>query len=563
MRIIALIMLLCLTQTLFTQTTKTIKPKPNKATVYLTGAEIGYLETLTLPAGSNEIIIEGVSPYVDENTISAFFKGGLVIDTKKSLRYPEPPKNPALEDKYGKYIARINDSLEELVYLIKDCTNKQGSYQRERNLLLNNRLIRGEFARDSIALLKSSLDLLRLRLTNIDEEELMQERKLNKHYKLQAKLNERKIYYQLLQSEGTPIINPDMYNPIYQIIVTIENEVAVTGTLSLKYYVAQAGWMPIYDIQAASGKEKIQLVYRAQVYQNTGLDWKDVALTLSTSNPAIGNTKPVLSEWNLYFGYPESYIDKMNKAKTPAALNYNNNMNYKSLEKKSLALESNTDMMDDAGVPAIPVFTVDDNFLRTEYDIKTRYAIASDNKAHNVIINNVEIPVDLAYMAVPKLDKDAFLMGKVVNWEDLNLIPGAAKIYFDDSYIGTTTIDPVSTKDTLYINLGRDRSIIVKRQNVKEKCKEQMVGEFKMVSKTIEITVRNTKAIGLAFEIEDQIPITIDPGIKITLGDNDGAIYNEVTGKLTWKINIKPKDTKKIRFTYEVKYPKDKFIQGL
>jgi uncharacterized protein (TIGR02231 family) len=154
-------------------------------------------------------------------------------------------------------------------------------------------------------------------------------------------------------------------------------------------------------------------------------------------------------------------------------------------------------------------------------------------------------------------------MGKVVNWEDLNLIPGAAKIYFDDSYIGTTTIDPISTKDTLYINLGRDRSIIVKRQNVKEKCKEQLVGEFKMVSKTIEITVRNTKAIGLAFEIEDQIPITIDPAIKITLGDNDGAIYNEVTGKLTWKINIKPKDTKKIRFTYEVKYPKDKFIQGL
>jgi uncharacterized protein (TIGR02231 family) len=252
----------------------------------------------------------------------------------------------------------------------------------------------------------------------------------------------------------------------------------------------------------------------------------------------------------------------MNKAKTPAAANYNN-MNYKSLEKKSLHLESNADMMDDAGVPAVPIFTVDDNFLRTEYDIKTRYSIASDNKAHNVIINNVEVPVDLAYMAVPKLDKDAFLMGKVVNWEDLNLIPGAAKIYFDDSYIGTTTIDPVSTKDTLYINLGRDRSIIVKRQNVKEKCKEQLVGEFKMVSKTIELTVRNTKAIGLAFEIEDQIPITIDPGIKITLGDNDGAIYNEVTGKLTWKINIKPKDTKKIRFTYEVKYPKDKFVQGL
>lgn len=561
MKIIQFIVLFSVVFTTNAQTTKTIKPKPNKAIIYLSGAEIGYLETLSLPAGSSEITIEGVSPYVDENTISAYFKGGLVIDTKKSLRYPEPPKNPALEDKYGKFIIRISDSLEELVYLIKDCTNKQGTFQRERTLLLNNRLMRGEFARDSLALLKSTLDLLRMRLTNIDEEELSIERKINKYYKLQEKLNERKTYYQLLQSEGTPIINPDMYNPIYQIIVTIETEQAVTGNLSLKYYVAQAGWMPIYDIQAVSGKDKIQLVYRAQVYQNTGLDWKDISLTLSTSNPSIGNTKPVLSEWNLYFGYPNSYINEMNKAKAPA-MNYNN-LNYKSLEKKSLQLDTKEDNIDDAGVPAIPVFTVDDNFLRTEYDIKTRYSIASDNKAHNVIINNVEVPVSLAYLTVPKLDKDAFLMGKVVNWEDLNLIPGAAKIYFDESYIGSTTIDPVSTKDTLYINLGRDKSIIVKRQNVKEKCKEQLAGDFKTVSKTIEITVRNTKSIALGFEIEDQIPITTDPNIKITLGDNDGAIYNEVTGKLVWKVNIKPKDTKKLRFTYEVKYPKDKFIQGL
>ncbi len=563
MKIIPFMVLFNLSFVINAQTTKTIKPRPVKATVYLSGAEISYLETLNLPIGNHEITIEGVSPYVDENTISAYFKGGIVIDTKKSLRYPEPPKNPTLEDKYSKYINRISDSLEELAYLIKDCTNKQSGFQRERTLLLNNRLIKGEFNRDSLALLKSTLDLLRTRLTNIDEEELLIERKVSRFYKTQKNLNHRKTYYQLLQSEGSPMINPDMYNPIYQIIVTIETEQAVVGTLNLKYYVAQAGWMPTYDIQALSGKDKIQLIYRAKVTQNTGLDWKDINLTLSTSNPAIGNTKPILSEWNLYFGYPNSYIDQLNSGKPKAAMNYNNNMNYKSLEKKSIHLDSIEVSTDDEGTPAIPVFTVNDNFLRTEYEIKTRYTILSDNKAHNVIINNAEIPVALAYMAAPKLDKDAFLMGKVVNWEDLNLIPGAAKIYFDESYIGTTSIDPVSTKDTLYINLGRDKSIIVKRQNVKEKCKEQLVGDYKVVSKTIEITVRNTKAISLNFEIEDQIPITTDPNIKISMGENDEAAYNAITGKLTWKINIKPKDTKKVRFTYEVKYPKDKFIPSL
>lgn len=553
--------------TTFAQAPKTIKPRPVKAIVYLSGTELSYLETLSVPAGTTEIIFEGVAAGLDPNSISAYFKGGMVIDTRKTYRYPEIPKNPALENKYGKIIQRITDSLEDLYFIKKDYENKTRMYETERELLLNNRLIKGQFTKDSIGLLKATLDLLRQRLLNIDEELLTLEKKSSKTYKLEAALSERKSYYELLQSEGTPKIDPKMYDPIHQLIVTVETEQPLTSILSVKYYVASAGWVPMYDIVAASGKDKIQLVYKAQVYQNTGIDWKDVALTLSTSNPSIGNTKPTLNEWNIFFGYAGGYLDGIKKNNAPSmGYYYNNNVQMKS---KKLATtddmkeEKNEDMEIDMATPAEPIFTVNDNFLRTEYEIKTKYTIASDNKAHNVVINNTEVPVGLAYLTAPKLDKDAFLMGKVANWEDLNLMPGSAKIYFDDSYIGMTTIDPVSTKDTLYVNLGRDRSIMVKRQNIKEKCKETVIGDFKVISKTVEITVRNTKNIPLDFEIEDQVPITTDNNIKITMIDNDDAIVNTATGKLLWKKMIKPKDTYKVRFTFEIKYPKDKFIQGL
>ncbi|MES2617071.1 MAG: DUF4139 domain-containing protein [Bacteroidota bacterium] len=566
MKQLVLMLMLLETILLSAQTTKTIKPKPVKATVYLSGAELSYLESLSLPSGTTEIILEGVSAGLDENSISAYFKGGMVIDTRKAYRYPEMPKNPSLENKYAKIILRISDSLDDLYFLTKDCTNKQAMYETEKNLLLNNRLIRGEFSKDSIGLLRGALDLLRQRLQNIDEEQLALERKLLKFNKLTDALNNRKNYLELLQTEGTPMIDPNMYQPIYQLIVTVETEQAVTGNLSVKYYIASAGWIPMYDIIATSGKDKIQLVYRAQVYQNTGIDWKDVALTLSTSNPSIGNTKPMLSDWNIFFGYAGGYIDGLQKPASPQAYYYNNNVQMKS---KKLTITEDVKSIDDVNgdlekaVPIEPIFNINDNFLRTEYEIKTKYSIVSDNKAHNVVINNTEVIVGLAYLTAPKLDKDAFLMGKVANWEDLNLMPGAAKIYFDESYIGTTTIDPVSTKDTLYVNLGRDRSIMVKRLNVKEKCKETVIGDLKIISKTVEITVRNTKSIALDFEIEDQIPITKDNNIKITLLDNDDAIFNPVSGKLIWKKNIKPKDTYKVRFSYEIKYPKDKFIQGL
>src|SRR5689334_11635567 len=106
-------LLLVLMTSLQAQTEKTIKPKPVKAIVYLSGAELSYAETLALPAGTWEIIVEGVSPNLDENSISAYFKGALVIDTKKSVRYPETPKLYDLGNKYGLIIQRIADSLEE------------------------------------------------------------------------------------------------------------------------------------------------------------------------------------------------------------------------------------------------------------------------------------------------------------------------------------------------------------------------------------------------------------------------------------------------------------------
>ncbi len=566
MKLYIAILSLAFSASLGAQTIKTIKPKPDKAMVYLYGAELSYNETINLAVGANEIVIEGVAAELDENSISAYFKGAMVIDTRKSVRYPESPKTIDNYVRYKVIIDRINDSLDDISFLIRDCNNKNAALDKEKYLLFNNRLMRGEFAKDSIALLKSSLDLLRARQNNIDEEKLALDKKLYRYNKMQTKLNERLEHYQLVASSAGDIIDPAAYKAIYQIIVSVEAEAAVTGNLNLKYYVPSAGWLPRYDIMATSGKEKIQLIYRAQVYQNTGIDWKDVNLTLSTSNPNQGNTKPILNTWNLTYGYPNSYLQNQNAygAKVPSTQNYN--MAKPEMKTKKLAVQDNVqseDVDDAGGAMAEPVFTINDNLMRAEYVIKTKYSIASDNKSHNVVINNVEVPVTLTYSAVPKLDKDAFLMGKVVNWEDLNLLPANAKLFFDDSYIGLTAIDPNTVKDTLYMDLGRDRSIIVKRQSLKDKCKDQVIGDDHIVTKTIEITVRNTKTIALDFEVEDQIPVANDNTIKVNLLNKDGAVYNELTGKLTWKISVKPKDSKKMVFSYEVRYPKGKYIGTL
>lgn len=546
------------------QTIKNVKTKPDKITVYLYGAEISSSESLTLVAGTNEIVIEGVSPSLDENSISAYFKGAMVVDVRKNLKYPEVIQTVKKDEKYTKIIERLVDSLDDVGFLIRDCDNKKVTLEKEKYLLLNNRLMRGEFAKDSLNLLKSSLDLLRARLNNIDEEALNLDRKLSKHYKLQAKLTERKEHYEyLLNNPESTDLTPLPYTPVTQIIVTIEAESAVSGSLKLKYYVANAGWQPRYDIIAGSGKDKIQILQRAQVSQSTGIDWKDVTLMLSTSNPRQGNSRPMMSLWNLVFGYPETYMEK--KRRDVTAYNYNMNAAPRMTQKEDLANSKalNTDDASWDFKAQEPIFSTGEGLLQTEYTIKTKTTIASDSKIHNVLVSNDEVAVNLTYYCAPKLDKDAFLMAKVANWEDLNLLPASARIYFDDSYVGNTVVDPGTVKDTLYLDLGRDRSINVKRLALKDKCKDQVLGDDRVVTKTIEITIRNTKDIVLDFELEDQIPVSSDPNIKVTLLGSDNAVYNELSGKLTWKMKIKSKDVRKVRFSFEVKYPKTKILNGL
>lgn len=560
MKKLSLIFILFFSLSMQAEVSKSIKSKPNKATVFLYGAELTHTESIALIAGTNEVVIEGISPLADETSISAYFKGALVIDTRKEQRYPESPKTMELDAKYNTFIHDIEDSLQWLAFDMKDVENKTIALEKEKYLLLNNRLMRGEFLRDSIPLLKASLELMRSKLINIDEELLALEKKQYKYQKLQTKLEERLNYYQLLVSQNMNGFTINQYKPINQIVVTIEAEAPIAGSLVLKYFINAAGWIPKYDINAGSNSEKLELIYRGQVYQNSQLDWSNISLTLSTSNPTQGNTKPILSTWNLFFGYPNSYPSYQYDYKKQPAQNYNL-IQRPQIQSKSIQEDNSGDMAEVKSLE--PVFTMSENMMRVEYVIKTKYSIASDNKAHNVIINKEEIPVTYAFMAVPKLDNNAFLMGKITNWEDLNLLPAAARIYFDDSYIGVTTVDPNTVKDTLYLDLGRDKSITIKRQNLKEKCKEQVIGDDKIVTKTIEITIRNTKAIDIAFELEDQIPITSDPSIKIELIKSDGAILNELTGKLTWKLRLKSKETKRIVFSFEVKYPKDKVIGAL
>ncbi|NDC39631.1 MAG: DUF4139 domain-containing protein [Proteobacteria bacterium] len=131
-------------------------------------------------------------------------------------------------------------------------------------------------------------------LLKIKKEELLTVR-------VRERMNLRLAELQRLENEVNGLNRNKMQNPVQQIILTVQAEAAGNGSIAFDYFVPGAYWEPVYEVRALSGENKITLLQNATVYQNTGIDWKEVKLTLSTGNPGIGQTKPVLSPFFLDF----------------------------------------------------------------------------------------------------------------------------------------------------------------------------------------------------------------------------------------------------------------------
>jgi hypothetical protein len=189
--------------------------------------------------------------------------------------------------------------------------------------------------------------------------------------------------------------------------------------------------------------------------------------------------------------------------------------------------------------------------ISKEYNIELPYTINSDGEDYLVKINEVEIPVNYAYFIVPKLDKDAFLYASIVNWNQLNLIPGKSNIFYQGNYVGETNIDQNILSDTLNISLGRDKQIIVNYDSKRVKTDKKLFGNEKE-RVDVEISVKNNKNAAIDVKIEDHYPLSYNEAIKVERFENNGAKMNDKTGKLTWELKLEAGEKKIVKFGYEV-----------
>ncbi|MFN6177723.1 MAG: DUF4139 domain-containing protein [Flavobacteriales bacterium] len=515
---------------LATEGERPITSKIVDAKVFLSGAQVARTASATVPAGTSLFVFTGLAQGLDPQSIQVTGKGGYtILSVNHRMNYlTESPKKKEIED-----------LKERIKKLEKDWAYEkamQDVWVNEEQLLNKNSSIGGQQNGLTAAQLTAVNDYVRERLRTTKTNWLAQQEKLTTIGQEADKLRQQLQQYQAQAPR-----------PTSEVVVEIASDVEVSASFTLTYFVGNAGWTPAYDLRAKSVGQPIELLMKAQVTNNTGEDWSKVGLSLSSGNPTLGGVMPGLNPWTLYQPRPMqlqqvTISSRTRKADAAPSAAYGGAVMEKDEERAASTTVANT--------VAYRTTTV-------EFVIETPFTVPSDGVPHMVGVKSHSIPATFKHYATPKLDKDAFLYARTTGWEDLNLLPGQANVFFEGTFVGESYLQLDIPRDTLDISLGRDKGVVVERVKRKTTDQKAVVGGKRTVTIGWDLTVRNTKGTAIDLEVRDQYPLSPQSEIEVKLEDKGGAVVEEQKGFLTWNFRLEPKATKKLGFVYVVKHPKE------
>lgn len=623
MRIIVLLLFLATNALAQGIKNKELKTSIGEVTVFMDAAQIFEKGSVAIPAGKSVLRVKNISPFIDEKSIQVKAEGNFtVLSINHRLNYLESVKK-------SRYLDSLTSEIAKLAALNQENTARV-EVLFEKQALLNANKSLGGTSGTTLIQLKQAMEFYEAEITKIKAEQIT----IEKAMKLR-KEREGMLQQQLKAEHDRKIL------PSSEIEIRVNAETAAQGFFSITYLVGNAGWFPKYDVRVSSITKPLNLSYKAEVFQNTGIDWNNVKLRFSNGRPNQNGVAPELKPWLLTYSYNTNFntlgdmsltslgavrgqiiddagqplpgVNVMIKGTTigtvtdvngrygltlphPNATLVVSFIGYATREfpvsqgDMNVKLQSNTAQLDEVvssgyavgqmlqgratGVQSnirirgISSMQAGSNYLEelkvnfvenqttVEIEVADPYSIKSDGEKLMVDLRSYDIPAEYEYYAVPKLDKDAFLVARIVDWDQYNLLEGETNLYFEDAFIGRSILHAKSLTDTLSISLGRDKNIVVGRSRIDQYSRKKAIGTNTTETRGFEILVRNKKSQPVRITLYDQIPVSIVNDVTVTSTKLGGGGLDGKSGKITWTYTIPAQQQKQLDFHYEVKYPR-------
>lgn len=503
---------------------KIVKTRIEKVTVYLNGAELNHTGSVTLSEGTNILLVKGLSPKVARQSIRAQFSNGVKV---LALNFELDKVTKGRQDSVR--LARINDTIVVVDKEKRRLSSVIAALEAEKaTLTANANLVQGQ-NNVTVAELGKLSELYRTRVAEIFRQIYLSNESISDLNKLIGKYNE----------ESTRLRSVVKVEYFHQIRLTVHAPGPVTSNMSLKYIAGGAAWTPQYDIHSEGSDKGIQLDYNANLMNQSGENWENVKITLSTADPMQSHELPGIQPWYVNYGGNAQEQRQRPVSKEEAQSQYGEVKVLENVQYKEILVSN----------------------VSVDFPISGTYSIPSDSKPYRMEVATYELPASFKYHAIPKVDNDAFLVAQLTGWEKLNLIQGPSSIYFRGTYIGNAYIDPQTYDDTLNISMGRDNKVVVNRVKVEDKDAQKVIGTHKKETHTFRISLKNANATPISVELNDQIPISQNSEISVEVHEISGAAKEDFSGKLTWNVDLKPGESREFIISFTVKYPKGKSVK--
>jgi uncharacterized protein (TIGR02231 family) len=369
----------------------------------------------------------------------------------------------------------------------------------------------------------------------------------------ESKLKQRDIDRKLVRLNAQIQANPVRK---LEVRVDLAAEAPATATFRVTYAVRGARWVPLYDARLDSGgrdrKASLELVRRAEIVQQTGEDWADVALSVSTVRTLKGGNAPDLRPMLVRYEQPRPVAtggqlraDRLvqQAAPPPAAAAPD--------DEKVVAVEREA--------------AVDTGGFQAVFRVPGRISVAANEGAKSFRIAAAALSPDLLVRATPALDAAAYLQASFKHGEDAPLLPGRVSLYRDGIYVGRGDMPGAAKEETVRLGFGADDKVKVVRSVVRRsEGSAGIISSAKTDEREFKIAVRNGHDAAVRVAIEDRLPVSEVADVTVEMlpattppTERDAG---DRRGVLAWTFDAPPAELREIKLAWRVRWPADKSI---
>lgn len=494
--------------------------------VYTNRAELTLEAKTHLEAGLHTLHLEGLSPYLDTQSFRLKAWGaGMVLGVQHKKVFREPD-HPYLPD-----IAQLQQRAHELQNQLDVLADESAILDEERRAVGANLTLHPNEKGGHAAELKALTDFVRARLSDIAERQRAAQRQRTE---LSRQL---KQVQQELEQQAHPTTHE-----LDACVVRFEATEAGEFAFQLRYVATHAQWSPRYDLRVHGTDQPAELVFYAQVHNQTEVDWHQVPISLSTAQPTRNQSLPQKPVWRIDKYEPVDY--EMNLGGAVMA-----SMAAPAAEMAAVPQKKRAATTED-------VVAVAEATLAVEYRVEVPHDIASGAKPTTLQVRTLPLPLVYEHYALPRFGTEVYLQGTLQGWGELNLLPGLANVFFEGDFVGETRLQPQAHETGLRIGLGTDPKVLLSYEELRDTEGKSLFGGTLKRKLGFEIRLQNTKKTPIQLKVEDILPVSRHSEVKVELAEGHGAVLDAARGHLTWQFALEGGKSRTLTYSFEVRHPK-------